>query len=628
MADWDRHEDQWRWHNIKKGNSKTYIAIPRDRDQVMYKNEGLFPKLASKKGFAPFLKGFGPKIKLVNDFSFEPRNMDNRILNQFDHEQWMKITRDFMTAMTDSVIEAALKKLPETSYKLRHEELFNSLKGRRENLAAASEKYFYFLNKISDIRVSDKNELVEITDAPNGGLSVVIHKLSKERKVKDQLFSKTYLHSSTKEIRIFTGKGDDSVVVNTKRHSIKLRIVGGEGNKNYNIVHAGRKLQVYDQENASFEGMTNKARKHLSNDSVNLAIVPTNRYNVTVPFLTAGYNLDDGISIGLFLRHTHQRFRKTPSIQQLSLSHAFATFAYRIGYKGEWDGKAGKAGFVLQAVAKAPDNTQNFFGRGNETVFDKTGNYKRFYRSRFSLYQVDPSLRWNGSKGSSLSIGPSWQFYHYNPQDNVGRFTSNSSLIGSYDSSTIAKDKMHLGMVIHFSYDKRNNKLFPSWGSYVSIRLQGYTGLNNYSKSFSQIIPEVALYKPLNAGRTIVLAERFGGGVTIGKTTFYQSMFLGGHENLLGYRQYRFAGQHSFFNNLELRIKISDFASYILPGQFGIMGFYDIGRVWEKNDNSGEWHNGAGGGVYFAPAQLVVLQLVAGYSKEGWYPYFTMGFRF
>jgi len=52
------------------------------------------------------------------------------------------------------------------------------------------------------------------------------------------------------------------------------------------------------------------------------------------------------------------------------------------------------------------------------------------------------------------------------------------------------------------------------------------------------------------------------------------------------------------------------------------------GRVWEENDNSGEWHAGVGGGFYFAPAHMVVLQLVAGYSKEGWLPYFTMGFRF
>jgi hypothetical protein len=628
IGDWDRHEDQWRWHGTKRGNGRMYVAIPRDRDQVFYKNQGLFPSLAATKGLAPFLKGFGPKIKLVNEFSFEPRNMDGRFLNQFDHAQWMKMTNDFVATMTDSLIEAALQKLPAEAYKLRHDELFHSLKVRRDNLVAASEKYFYFLNKISDVRVSDKNELVEIFDAPDGGLQVVIHKLSKERKTREQLFSKTYYRSSTREIRLFAGKGDDSIVLNTQRRGIRLRIVGGEGQKNYNIQHTGGKVVVYDQENALFAGNSRRVRKHLSGDSSNLAIVPTNRYNYTVPLITAGYNLDDGILVGLLLRHVHQRFRKNPSVQSLSLSHAFATAAYRIGYKGEWNGKPGRADIVIQALAKAPDNTQNFFGRGNETVFDKTGDYKRFYRTRFTVYDVHPALRWRGSKGSALSIGPSWQYYHYDKEDNLGRFIVNHSLIGSYDSATIDRDKNHLGLIIQFTNDNRNNRLFPSWGSYISIRVQGYTGLNGYSKSFAQLIPEVGLFKPLNPARNIVLAERFGGGITFGKTTFYQSLFIGGHENLMGYRQFRFAGQHSFYNNLELRIKICDFASYILPGQFGILGFFDIGRVWEQHDQSGEWHKGTGGGFYFTPAQLVVLQLIAGYSREGWYPYFTMGFRF
>jgi hemolysin activation/secretion protein len=119
-----------------------------------------------------------------------------------------------------------------------------------------------------------------------------------------------------------------------------------------------------------------------------------------------------------------------------------------------------------------------------------------------------------------------------------------------------------------------------------------------------------------------------GGTVTFGSPAFYQSAFIGGQENLLGYRQYRFAGQHSFYNNLELRVKVADIANYLLPGQFGISGFYDAGRVWIKHDNSGKWHNGVGGGIYFAPASLVAFSFVMGHSTEGWYPYFAMGLRF
>jgi len=82
------------------------------------------------------------------------------------------------------------------------------------------------------------------------------------------------------------------------------------------------------------------------------------------------------------------------------------------------------------------------------------------------------------------------------------------------------------------------------------------------------------------------------------------------------------------YNNLEARIKLANFASYIFPGQIGITRFYDVGRVWAQHENSREWHNGAGGGLYFAPAQMAVLRVVAGYSREGWYPYIAPGFRF
>ena len=54
-----------------------------------------------------------------------------------------------------------------------------------------------------------------------------------------------------------------------------------------------------------------------------------------------------------------------------------------------------------------------------------------------------------------------------------------------------------------------------------------------------------------------MLAERLGRDVSVGKT-FLSVIFPGGQENLLGYRQYRFAGLHSLYNNLELRIKLTD----------------------------------------------------------------------
>ncbi|WP_246230277.1 hypothetical protein [Mucilaginibacter humi] len=40
------------------------------------------------------------------------------------------------------------------------------------------------------------------------------------------------------------------------------------------------------------------------------------------------------------------------------------------------------------------------------------------------------------------------------------------------------------------------------------------------------------------------------------------------------------------YNNFEVRMKISDFASYLLPGTLGAIGFHDVGRVWTPGEVS------------------------------------------
>lgn len=631
LGDWDRHEDQWRWKDMTKGKTKTYLGIPRDRDQVFHVTQGLIPGIASKDYVLPTLRDFDQKIEKVNWVLFKTRFVNAYPGFQISHDEWMKAAREFKTRITDSVLETALKRLPKPAYDLRHDVLFKNLVSRRDRIPAAMDKYYRFIQKIADIQTTDKNERIQISDAANGGLNVRISKISKSGKIEDELMNKDFDPRLTKEIRIYTRDGNDSILLSNTASSIRLRLIGGNDRKIYHILASNHRTHIYNKQNGSvYTGNFSRVKKHISNDSLNTAYIPVNLYNVWMPLVVAGLNIDDGFIIGAGFKFTKQEgFRKVPyaSTQQLLARYAFATGAYRIKYDGEWIHVFGKTDFVLQGLAKAPNNTLNFFGRGNETAFNKTGDYKRFYRTRYSTYQADPAVRWR-HRNSAISLGPSLYYYRFDKDDNKGRFIENTSLVGSYDSATVEKSKWHLGIVAQFARDSRNNRTFPQWGSYINIRFQAYKGMGSYARSFAQLIPEIAFYKSLTKRSSVILAERMGGVIGIGHSAFYQSAFIGGHENLFGYRQYRFAGQHSFYNNLELRIKLADVASYIIPGQFGITGFWDIGRVWEKHDNSDKWHNGVGGGIYFAPASVIAFSFVAGYSREGWYPYFTMGLRF
>lgn len=633
IGDWDRHEDQWRWLAKKDDNgNKTYTAVPRDRDQSLYTRQGLVENLASSRWILPTLQGFDSKIGDVRYSLFKTRFMNPYPESQVSYKEWMKIANNVKATITDEVLEAALRRLPPEIYKIQHDVLIKKFKERRDNLPAAMDEYYRFAHRIVDIRLSDKNEQVQIGDAANNGLSVAIIKINKKGKLEDTLLNTAYDPAITKEVRLFTGDGNDHVIVNTKNTAVKLRIVGGDGEKQYQVTEANNKVKLYGKiGNHTFIGDSTRFVSHFSNDTANTAIHNTNLYNVWMPLATANINRDDGFLLGLGFKYTGQGgFRKFPytTVQELMVTHSFTTDAFSINYKGEWIKAVGNADLLMQALIKAPDNTMNFFGRGNGSVYDQSQDFSRYYRIRFDTYDFNPALRWHSSTGSTFSVGPSLSFYHLDPLENIGRFINNTSAIGSYDSTTVNKDKIHAGVVMNFLSDKRDNKIFPSSGIYFNVKLQGYAGLNSYSKSFAQITPEIVFYRSIGSDARLVFAERMGGGVTIGQTAFYQSLFLGGQGNLLGFRQNRFAGQHMFYNNLEARLKLGDLSSYVLPGQFGLSGFYDIGRVWNKNDQSQIWHQGVGGGFYFAPAGLLVLQIQAGYSKEGWYPAISFQFRF
>ena len=631
LGDWDRHEDQWRWKETKKDGGSHYTPVPRDRDQVFFRSDGALQRYTQSSSLLPMMQGYERKIKDINWFLWEGREISSRWTANIGEEEWDKIVADFCSKYNDDVFEKALRKLPEPSYSLHHDALLAQMRSRIKELPKLMNDYYHFFNRIVDIEVTNKNELIQITDASDKGLKVKINKISKEGNIKETLFNRTFDPKVTKELRVYMHNGNDSLILDNKNSNIKIRIIGGKGEKVYDFANSNGLVKLYGRtDKATYNGEdANKIRKIISNDTSNFSYIPKDMYRRSSWLLNAGYNNDDGILLGLIYKQTNPGFRKLPygNSQTVSFLHSFSSKAFRFNYKGEWLKALGKADFTIKADAFAPNNTQNFFGVGNETAFDEHGDDIRYYRARFNLYQVDAALRWRRPK-STLSIGPSIQYYKYNQEDNDGRFITQTAQLHSYDSLTIRNEKMYAGAFVNFVNNTRDNDLLPTLGSYVDFKLTGYKGINKYSNSFGQFTASIALYKNLDGRKAFILADRFGGGVTVGKPAFYQSQFLGGQGNLLGYRQFRFAGDHSFYNNLELRAKLGDLVSYVLPGQVGLLGFYDVGRVWSNNDSSNAWHHGVGGGVYFAPASLTVVRFVMGHSTDGWYPYVSLNFRY
>ncbi|MCE7855954.1 MAG: hypothetical protein DYG97_05325, partial [Ignavibacteria bacterium CHB3] len=82
LSDWDRHMDQWRWakyeRNINGESKSIWKPIPRDRDQVFSKYDGLFPTIADY--VIPQITDFEVDFPQVEDLTWNGRFLDRRVL--------------------------------------------------------------------------------------------------------------------------------------------------------------------------------------------------------------------------------------------------------------------------------------------------------------------------------------------------------------------------------------------------------------------------------------------------------------------------------------------------------------------------------------------------------------------
>lgn len=343
---------------------------------------------------------------------------------------------------------------------------------------------------------------------------------------------------------------------------------------------------------------------------------------------TADLRSVDGLFLGVSYKITGKQRGIPPfsSKQKISVLKSLKTKAIVFEYEGEWLSVFKNTDITFDGLADIRGNIMNFFGRGNDTYFDASGDFRTYYRTNFSFYQLEPALRFHLSKTTSISVGPSLQHFSFNPGDNAERYINTPEIINQFDH--LQEDKTHAGLQLTFSWDRRDDTKLPTRGINFSVRVHGYEGLNNFSNAYAQAFPQFSFYKSLDSQGKLVLANRTGAGFTIGETAFYQSAFLGSQDNLLGFRKFRFAGDHLVYNNLELRLAIKPFLSKILGDKMGLIGFYDLGRVWIENDNSKSIHHGYGGGLYVSPFNRFFVRGVLGFSNERMQPTVALRQRF
>ncbi|MDQ3051653.1 MAG: hypothetical protein M3Q95_12260 [Bacteroidota bacterium] len=643
INDWDRHQGQWRWGKVecdenrmarcKKLNAKKeyYIPIPKDRDQAFARFDGVIPWIAGRRWVARRFQHFSNEVKDVTGLNYNARNFDHAFLSRLSREDWNRISSELQQELTDKKIENAIRQFPDTIYKIDGQDMINTLKARRNNMSSFTNRYYDFLSRNVDVRGSNEREVFIISRINDDSTQV---KMYDSKAVEENLlYSRTFITGETKEVRIYGGDGDDVFDVKGKvNNSIIVRIIGGKGNDSIvdqSFVKRGcRKTVIYDEKKKNEINFGRESKNMTSkSSSVNDYEYDSHPYDLIAPATFFGYNRDDGVFLGGGVLLKKQGFRKEPYayMQRLVANVALNEKSFNLRYLGDFIKVFGVWGIHAEAEVLAPRSTTNFYGLGNETV--RLVDDDDFYRLRYNNVFVYPGFKRIIRKSHSVKIGPIYEYIRVDRTE--GRFIT--SLQGTpYLGQAVARNLG--GVKLEYEIQSIDDSVLTFRGIKWRLAAVTQTSLDGDDYNTTNIESNINIYVPIANRATIAI--RLGGATRLGDYDFFQANTLGGYTlnresgNLRGHLRGRFSGQTVAYVNTDLRVKLFTFKTYLFPSHFGIMGFYDTGRVWVQNDNSDKWHNGFGGGVWIDPFARTIINLNYAVSKEEKLVTLAIGFLF
>lgn len=631
IGDWDRHTDQWRWAEFKDKESGTvlYKPIPRDRDQAFsIMGDGFFMNLASRiiPGLS-LMEGFNEEIRSVKGFNGSPKTfaLDMVLLPETNIELWEEQTAFIQKNLTAEIIDQAFEEFPKEVRDENIPIIKSKLLARKNALQQTAREYYGIINKYSIVVGTDKDDHFTITGLSDGQTEVVGNRI-KNGKKGTEFFKKTYDRKATKEIWVYGLDDDDRFDVKGVRSANStIRLIGGHNNDIYNIT-GSKGVFVYDQrvKKNTFENKEG-AKIRLSSDYETNTYRPIKLKTSNNTFIPSiGSNPDDGFKIGFVNTYIYNGFLQNPFTSQHSVNAAFyfATQGFDVGYKGEFARVIGKANLELEAKFTSPNFSINFFGLGNETINLDDDLDLDYNRVKMETIRLAPSLVWRGEFGSKIRTGILYESIEV--EETEDRFINTF-----YVANGKENEKKFLGVEGEYEYANADNEAFPTLGMSSSLLIGYKTATGNDSQSFGYIVPSLSIDHKLNSSGRFVLATKMKAHFNLGDGyEFYQAASIGGVDGLRGFRNQRFAGQKSFYQNTDIRYSLRKMKTGLLPLSMGLYGGFDYGRVWIENQDSDQWHTSYGGGFFLNAADMMSLTLAVFNSDDGARFTFGLGFGF
>lgn len=603
IGDWGRHADQWRWASF----DKIYKPIPRDRDQVYTKFDGLLPWIATNIAGGTHLESFSSDIKDISSFNLPGRVLDDHFTNELTKEQWIAEASALQGSITDSVIEYGMQQLPQSLYALHSRtEITANLKSRRDHLQDFARRYYNKLAKKTAVYGSDKSEYFEIDRTSAAKTSIKVYKINKKGNIEaEPFYARTFFASETKELRLYGFKDDDIYSLKGKAgQGVKVRIVGFTKKDSLvkNTAGKDRKTKLHRGGSELYDTVFQKKIKISPIILLNSPACQVLEKDVLDLFTRPGLH----VGINFMYRPKVWKRDADETVHDLAYNYGFIRKSMYINYVGLFPHAFGKWDFLLKGKYDIVA-AENFYGVGNETR-DSTGTGKQYYNVFSRRFYAGAAVNLMIAGVHHIDVSLFYQDIKIN-RDSSSFIQDKQSMLPVFTSRKFA------GLAAGYNYRNVNDLLIPTKGIDFNISAGYIMSAEKWNNSFFKGMSAFSVYVPL--GKLLGFASRVGGASMTGDAPYYYLNKLGGNVNLRGYTRERFYGRTIFYNNHEIRL-IANTRNIVFNGKAGVFGFLDNGRVWQPGENSDKWHIGYGGGVLISPFNKFVLIGTYGLSEDGY----------
>jgi len=344
-------------------------------------------------------------------------------------------------------------------------------------------------------------------------------------------------------------------------------------------------------------------------------------FEMLLPKIIISSNEQDGLVLGGGVSHTSNVFHRSPysTRHDIALRYAARSQALAVQYDGWFNERLGKWGLETHFLGEMEGTIRSFYGFGSNSQAPVSNN--AFYRSEFEGFSWDVGLFRDLGKGLTWNVGTFLESTHL---DDSGE--SYATLPESGLGDQIFDQQIHTGLSAKLTADGRDNKVVPRTGFLFNSGVRSRLGLAKGNGNYTSFSSKLQVYfTPLKDGKT-TLATSVGWEHVTGDFQFYHSAVLGDQSGLRGWRRNRFSGNTAFYQNVEIRHGLFEFANMLTAGQVGVLAFFDNGSVFYDGDDTNVWHQGYGGGAWFNVFDMAIFQITVARSKEDTLTSFGFGF--